>query len=75
MKFAWLSWGIFFCVMCASAWRVNAQETPALYRIVVKGKFGFIDKTGWVVIEPQFSSAESFRNGLAQVMVTMRFSG
>jgi KWG Leptospira. len=31
------------------------------------GKFGYIDKTGKVVIEPVFDYAESFSEGLARV--------
>ena len=30
-------------------------------------KYGFIDKSGKVVIEPQFDDAEDFSEGLAQV--------
>lgn len=38
-----------------------------LFRIRENGKFGFIDKSGKVVIKPQFDSAEDFSEGLAQV--------
>jgi hypothetical protein len=33
------------------------------------GKYGFIDATGQMVIEPQFLGAEGFWNGLAQVQL------
>ena len=33
------------------------------------GKWGFIDKTGEVVVPPQYDSAGSFREGLAMVMI------
>jgi hypothetical protein len=35
--------------------------------VVVDNKFGYIDRTSKFVIEPQFTSAESFSNGLAMV--------
>jgi hypothetical protein len=35
----------------------------------IGNKRGFIDKTGKVVIEPQFDGAESFSEGLAAVKV------
>ena len=36
--------------------------------VCVKGKWGFVDKDGNVVIEPQFEDAGSFSGGLAAVM-------
>ncbi|HUE72526.1 MAG TPA: WG repeat-containing protein [Pirellulaceae bacterium] len=42
-------------------------RAPDLYRIWVDKKVGFIDKTGRVVIEPQFSWAYEFSEGLCQV--------
>lgn len=33
------------------------------------GKYGYVDKSGKFVIEPQFSSADRFRGGLARVSV------
>jgi hypothetical protein len=35
----------------------------------VGGKYGYIDKRGATVIEPRFSFARAFRNGLAYVAV------
>lgn len=35
--------------------------------VIASGKWGFMDKTGRVVIEPRFYSAFSFRHGLARV--------
>jgi hypothetical protein len=46
------------------------SEDIALFRIVVDGKHGYIDRTGKVVIEPQFTWAElRFSEGLAFVNV------
>jgi hypothetical protein len=37
------------------------------FPVLVDGKYGYIDRTGTVVIEPQFDSACSFSDGLALV--------
>nr|WP_161501413.1 WG repeat-containing protein [Rhodopirellula sp. SM50] len=47
----------------------SANYEPKLWRISVEGKWGFIDATGTVRIEPQFSKAEPFSEGLALVSV------
>ena len=47
----------------------SADLEPKLWRISVEGKWGFIDATGAVRIEPQFSKAEPFSEGLALVSV------
>ena len=36
---------------------------PALYIIKENGKYGYIDSTGEIVIEPQYAEAEEFYNG------------
>jgi len=41
--------------------------SEGLALISVKDKIGFIDKTGKIVIKPEFSYGTSFRNGLAAV--------
>ena len=60
---------------------VNLKTAPHLYgvenngfpdgltRIVKDKKFGYIDKTGEVVIQPQFNLAWAFSEGLARVKV------
>ncbi len=42
---------------------------PVLYPISVDHKYGYIDKTGKIVIEPQFDYALPFKEGLAIVVV------
>ena len=44
-------------------------EEPALFIITVDGKHGFIDETGNIAIQPQYSNAYSFRDGLAAVQI------
>jgi hypothetical protein len=45
------------------------QKSITLYPIVQNGKWGYIDKTGKIVIEPQFDYAYKFFEGLARVKV------
>ena len=65
-----------FLLLAPSTAHLRADEftfpkanAPALYRIWVDKKIGFIDKTGRVVIEPQFTWAYEFSEGLCQVML------
>jgi len=52
---------------------VHAQETnsgtEALFPIEENGRWGYIDRTGKVVIEPRFNSATEFSEGFAGVEV------
>jgi hypothetical protein len=45
-----------------------------LFPILQDGKWGFMDKTGAVVIRPQFDKADNFHEGLAYVRLPMRES-
>lgn len=38
-----------------------------------KGKWGFIDKTGKIVIEPKFDEVTGFRQGTAMVTINNKF--
>src|SRR5438309_669023 len=44
-------------------------HSPEVLLIVENGKYGYIDKTGRVVIEPQFTNAGEFSEGLAYVEI------
>jgi hypothetical protein len=44
-------------------------ETAPLYRVCVDGKWGYIDNTGTIKIEPRFDAAYDFSEGLAPVDV------
>lgn len=47
--------------------RGQRKSSDKLFPIVQDGKWGFIDKTGRVVIEPQFAFAHEFSDGLAAI--------
>lgn len=46
-------------------WSRDLRFSEGLACVDIDGKYGYIDKTGKIVIEPQFSRAENFSNGLA----------
>lgn len=48
---------------------IKTNFEPKLWPISVEGKWGFIDETGNVKIQPQFAAAEAFNQGLAIVSV------
>ncbi len=45
------------------------EEGSRLYPVVVKGKWGYIDNTGRVTIEPRFGATFNFSEGLAPIQV------
>jgi hypothetical protein len=55
-------------ILVVFGFNVNGQEDKSLYRIRVNDKYGFIDKTGKVVVQPQYERAGEFHEGLAWLM-------
>src|ERR1700704_3111972 len=53
--------------LCAFSGRAQQPESKALFPVEKDGKFGFIDRTGKIVIPLQFDSANDFHEGLALV--------
>ena len=51
------------------SYKAPSTATVALFRVRVGGKFGYIDKTGHVKIQPQFDNAGRFSEGLAAALV------
>ncbi|MBN1629554.1 MAG: WG repeat-containing protein [Thermoleophilia bacterium] len=45
----------------------TGDEPSELYPVSVDGKWGFIDKTGTIRVEPQYEAAGAFSEGLARV--------
>lgn len=61
---------VMLTLSCASAYDgvPPVHTSPIrLHRILVDGKWGFIDSAGDIVIAPQFQWADDFSDGLAQV--------
>lgn len=57
-----------FLIMCVPASRSNlGAEEPMLYPIRENDRWGFIDKTGTVVVPPKFLFAEPFSDGVSRV--------
>src|ERR1039457_3602977 len=55
-----------FTVATLAAMSVCTAAT-ILYPVVVNGRWGFVNKSGETVINPQFDRAEGFADGLAPV--------
>jgi WG containing repeat len=53
----------------------SAKENllPQLWKVKINGKYGYIDRTGKLVVNPQFDYASSFYEGLAQVQVGQKW--
>lgn len=49
--------------------QVRSQTTSELLRVRVKGKWGFISRSGEVLIKPQFHFARAFSEGLACIAI------
>lgn len=62
--------GLFLILATCSAQAAQGPEdADMLFLITVKDKYGFIDRSGKVVVPPQFEDAEEFSEGLAVVKV------
>jgi hypothetical protein len=61
---------IFLFVSITSCSKSSKQkEDVSLFRVVQNGKYGFIDKTGKIVINTKFNIVLSFEEGLSGVKV------
>lgn len=47
----------------------SAKPPRALFPVEVDGKYGYIDKTGQMVIDPKFDGASNFSEGMARILV------
>lgn len=48
---------------------ITEADTPELFLIEKNDKYGYIDRTGKIIIEPQFEEAHLFHEGLAYVQI------
>lgn len=48
------------------------KDRSGMYSIVEKGKYGYMNKSGTVVINPQFESASEFSEGMAIVYISQK---
>lgn len=55
------------------SWRFAASFSEGLAPVTSKGKWGYIDITGKIVIEPKFDGVRDFSNGLAFVKIGKGF--
>ena len=54
----------------AVLWQDN---TTRLYEVVQNGKWGYIDRTGAMIVKPQYEAANHFSEGLAPVQIARRW--
>lgn len=75
MKFELTLWILSSAIVLSFAFQVKAQknETERLYRIQVVDKYGYIDKTGKVVVQPVYSEAREFTEGMAFIKTNKGF--
>jgi len=60
-------------IFFASFVRAQEKQLSDLFKIKVDGKYGFIDRNGNVVIQPQFQGVYDFSDGLAKIYVGGKF--
>jgi hypothetical protein len=63
---------VFTLALPASGFQTSV-DTPGLYPVKVNGKYGFIDRSGKVVIAPTYDKAEPFQEGLSAVRLGNKY--
>jgi hypothetical protein len=51
----------------------RAGDVPVLFRVKQNGKMGYIDRSGKMVIPPQFQDAGLFQEGRARVQIDFKW--
>ena len=67
-----LTAAVFFLALANSSPGAS-RDLPALFPIKQLGKWGFIDRTGKVIVPPQYAAAGEFHQGRARVKVGDKF--
>jgi len=63
---------IFIIIGVISCQKESSEKSSGLFVIMQGGKYGYIDRTGKVVITPQFDGAWKFSDGMALVKISDR---
>jgi WD40 repeat protein len=64
---------VFHLVVCANYLAITAQERAVLFPIERNDRWGYIDRSGKIIVEPRFEYAEEFSEGLGAVKVDGRW--
>ena len=60
-------------VLTATSADLHGEPNQDLFRVDKDGKWGFIDETGQIVIEPVYEGVAPFSEGLAAVRLDGKF--
>src|SRR5438270_284384 len=65
--------GLLLLLVILLALTRSSWSTSTLYPVKINGKFGYINRSGKVAIQPQFDDAEEFADGYAPVKLANRW--
>src|SRR3954462_5505365 len=60
---------VILCTLLAGSVLSSACSSGGLHPVMVNGKYGYIDRSGKVVVTPQFDRAGDFSDSLAAVSI------
>lgn len=60
---------VIICISLAVITYSQTEVNSVLYPIEVNGKYGYINKSGRIVVKPQYDDAKNFSEGLALILV------
>src|SRR5436305_5550097 len=65
--------GLLVLLVMVLALTKSSWSTSILYPVKISGKFGYINRSGKIAIQPQFDDAEEFADGYAPVKLGNRW--